>query len=53
MRLTNKKLDKKTNIPTSEFGFIAAIMLAIIAASSLLPALRALRVEPGRILNKE
>ena len=31
----------------------AAIMLAIIATSALLPALRALRVEPGSILNKE
>ena len=31
----------------------AAVMLAIIAASALLPALRALRIEPGRILNKE
>jgi len=30
-----------------------AIMLVIIAASALLPALRALRVEPGRILNAE
>ena len=29
------------------------VMLAIIAAASLLPALRALRVEPGRILNSE
>jgi ABC-type antimicrobial peptide transport system permease subunit len=31
----------------------AVIMLAIIAAASLLPALRALRVEPGRILNSD
>jgi hypothetical protein len=31
----------------------AVIMLAIIAAASLLPALRALHVEPGRILNSE
>jgi len=31
----------------------AAIMLVIIAAAALLPALRALRVEPGSILNKE
>ena len=31
----------------------AAIMLAIIAVAALLPALRALRVEPGSILNKE
>ena len=29
------------------------IMLVIIAAASLMPALRALRVEPGSILNKE
>jgi ABC-type antimicrobial peptide transport system permease subunit len=29
------------------------IMLAIIAAASLLPALRAIRIEPGRILNSE
>jgi len=29
----------------------AAIMLAIIAAAALLPALRATRIEPGRILN--
>jgi hypothetical protein len=31
----------------------AVIMLAIIAAAALLPALHALRVEPGRILNSE
>jgi hypothetical protein len=31
----------------------AAIMLAIIAAASLLPALRALRIEPARALNME